>query len=271
MNRELIFRKIGVIISEISEQYGYLSADPEKINPLELELFIANSHFLSEHLVILKKMDESQTLLINQPLIQLSEQNKLIPLVKQSIIKTGTMEVPDGASAAENITEAENLKMRDAQESPQIKVNISEEFVLPVNEFIQTEPEIQKIDPAREFVIDTIKIEKSEEIEINQKIPTLNETLSAGLKNQDLVFKNTSIAVKDLKSMIKLNDKLLFVRDLFNGYSLAYSEAIDLLNRYDNFETADNFLKQNYAVKNKWDEKQSTVEYFYEILNKRFN
>ena len=71
--------------------------------------------------------------------------------------------------------------------------------------------------------------------------------------------------------MIKLNDKLLFVRDLFNGYSLAYSEAIEILNRFDNFETADNFLKQSYAGKNRWSEKQSTVDHCYEILNRRFN
>jgi hypothetical protein len=64
---------------------------------------------------------------------------------------------------------------------------------------------------------------------------------------------------------------LLFVRDLFNGYSLAYSEAIEILNRFDNFESADNFLKQNYLSKNNWAEKQHVADKFYEILNKRFS
>ena len=75
---------------------------------------------------------------------------------------------------------------------------------------------------------------------------------------------------KDLKGLISLNDKLQFVRDLFNGYSLAYTEAIELLDRFDSFEAADNFLKQNYAAKNNWAEKQDVADKFYEILNRRF-
>jgi len=76
--------------------------------------------------------------------------------------------------------------------------------------------------------------------------------------------------VSNLKSAISLNDKLLFIKDLFNGYSLAYSEAIELLNRFDSFEEADNFLKSNYAEKNAWTAKQETADKFYHILQKRF-
>src|SRR5690606_14380455 len=77
--------------------------------------------------------------------------------------------------------------------------------------------------------------------------------------------------VLDIKSAINLNDKLLFIKDLFNGYSLAYSEAIELLNRYDNFAEADAFLQSNYALKNGWAEKPQTVEKLYAILRRRFS
>lgn len=76
--------------------------------------------------------------------------------------------------------------------------------------------------------------------------------------------------VTDLKSAISLNDKLLFIKDLFNGYSLAYSEAIELLNRYDDFASADAFLQANYAQKNNWADKQATVDKLYAIMRKRF-
>lgn len=76
--------------------------------------------------------------------------------------------------------------------------------------------------------------------------------------------------VVDLKSSISLNDKLLFIKDLFNGYSLAYSEAIELLNRYTTFAEADAFLQTNYALKNNWAEKPQTVEKLYAILRKKF-
>ncbi|MGN0004104.1 MAG: hypothetical protein ACI35V_11780 [Sphingobacterium composti] len=75
----------------------------------------------------------------------------------------------------------------------------------------------------------------------------------------------------DLKTAVSLNDKLLYIKDLFNGYSLAYSEAIELLNRFDSFAEADAFLQSNYAVKNGWAEKSQTVEKFYNLLQRKFN
>ena len=44
-----------------------------------------------------------------------------------------------------------------------------------------------------------------------------------------------------------------------------------ILNRFESFESADNFLKQNYSSKNNWAEKQNIADKFYEILNQRFS
>lgn len=77
--------------------------------------------------------------------------------------------------------------------------------------------------------------------------------------------------IKDIKSIINLNDKLMFIKDLFNGYSLAYSEAIELLNRYETFDQADAFLQNNYSEKNSWSSKKETVDKLYVILRKRYS
>ncbi|WP_129717899.1 hypothetical protein [Pedobacter sp. SYP-B3415] len=76
--------------------------------------------------------------------------------------------------------------------------------------------------------------------------------------------------ISDLKQAISLNDKLLFIRELFNGYNLAYSEAIDLTNKMNTFDQADAFLQKNYAAKNNWGSKQLTVDKLYELLRRRF-
>ena len=104
---------------------------------------------------------------------------------------------------------------------------------------------------------------------------SLNERLSAQRKaggsiNPLAAAKNEGDRISDIKSAISLNDKLLFIKDLFNGYSLAYSEAIELLNRYDDFAAADGFLQTNYAQKNNWADKPETVDKLYAILRKRF-
>ncbi|MFC5282690.1 hypothetical protein [Pedobacter alpinus] len=147
---------------------------------------------------------------------------------------------------------------------------------------IKDEPVMEAIkpEPAEPAVVE--KIQQAEVIIQNEATPkiadneikrlTLNEMLSSKLNKTGLGAKNTQSTKKvdDLKAAISINDKMVFIKELFNGYNLAYSEAIEILNRFDNQEAADNFLQKNYAVKNDWESKQSTVNRFYEYLGKKF-
>jgi type IV secretory pathway VirJ component len=56
MNQLDVFNRIGGIIKELNEQYKYLESNPQKLNDLELELFVANAHFLADHAEILSKL-----------------------------------------------------------------------------------------------------------------------------------------------------------------------------------------------------------------------
>ena len=101
--------------------------------------------------------------------------------------------------------------------------------------------------------------------------PTLNEMLASKSSVVNIsTSENGKPVITDLKSAINLNEKLLFIKDLFDGYNLAYSEAIDLVNRMPNFESADRFLQSNYAGKHQWSSKPATVEQLYDLLHQRF-
>lgn len=106
--------------------------------------------------------------------------------------------------------------------------------------------------------------------EILQQQRQANVTSSAPVAASVSQVGTATERITDLKSSISLNDKLLFIKDLFNGYSLAYSEAIELLNRYATFGEADAFLQTNYALKNNWADKPLTVDKLYAILRKKY-
>src|ERR1700754_798126 len=53
-----VFKKIGGILKELNDQYDYLAADSNDLNELELELFVANAHFLKDHAEILRRLHE---------------------------------------------------------------------------------------------------------------------------------------------------------------------------------------------------------------------
>ena len=105
-----------------------------------------------------------------------------------------------------------------------------------------------------------------EPLTINQMISA--QMSKAGARVSDQIHAQP---ISDLKQAINLNDKLLYIKDLFNGYNLAYSEAIDILNRFSTFTEADDFLQSNYASKNHWDSNPATVDKFYVLLRIRFS
>ena len=154
--------------------------------------------------------------------------------------------------------------VRDREMPPQIEA--------PVQPQISFQPEVE--------TTESFNISKgADEIEIplrttsdQEPALTLNQQLAA---QNSKVHPNTKVVnpsngTPDLQALISLNDKLLFVKELFNGYNLAYAEAINILNRYTSFEESEKFLKINYADKNSWQEKPAPAERFYELLRKRF-
>jgi len=299
MNKKEIFKKVGGIISELNEQFEYLSQNPDNLNELELELFAANADFLSDHISILLKLNTGSGEVLKEN--TLSEiKNEEIKSVEPVNIESQKVEVyeeeieevsiPDWKFGIEN----ESVVSFDFEDK-----NTDELFDRPLTEeemrVIDEKTKLKKIPEPEtdiqwdnreelenlqhvisEKPIEIVQVNKieSEAIshdEMESQPLTLNEILSAQSSQNTVSSQFNNRQSKDLKALISLNDKLQFVRDLFNGYSLAYSEAIELLNRFDSFEAADNFLKQNYAAKNSWAEKQDVADKFYEILNRRFS
>ena len=61
MKQQEVFNKIGGIIKEINDQYQYLESIQGQLNDLELELFVANTHFLADHVEVLRKINAQNT------------------------------------------------------------------------------------------------------------------------------------------------------------------------------------------------------------------
>lgn len=317
MKTQDIFRKAGAILSEINEQYEYLSSATENLNDLELELLSANADFFAEHVRVLKKVNAASSAntaavsvplqneepvdqypiesvqIVNTPPPPIDDETEPKPLIKQETPEAYFSFFPQEEPVVEveeeiHLVETEPVSEHELPQEPAPAFRsdkpdtISERPVIPesANEPLLTE-NVAAPEEVTNFVKEEREVfEKEEVINIDDlraaseppKAPTLNELIAAQLThntNAEGGF-NKKPVVTDLKSIINLNDKLTFIKDLFNGYSLAYSEAIEILNRFDSLDAADNFLKTNYASKNNWAAKQATVDKFYELLNRRF-
>ncbi len=304
MNKKEIFKKVAGIIAELNEQYEYLSQDPENLNELELELFAANADFLSDHITILQKLNLNsksnspepsvpEATIAPEPILPEKPAENLIIMENLTIEEEAEITIPEWKfeikeepiqsfdyeeKAAHDLfdrplTEEE---IEVIEQKTQLKAQSEIESEIIVEESAMLEEELPESDLSPEFrVFEEDKtaqpLDTPAETPAEEHPLTMNEILASQTSKNTVSSQFVHRQVRDLKSLINLNDKLLFVRDLFNGYSLAYSEAIEILNRFESFEAADNFLKQNYSSKNGWAEKQNVADKFYEILNKRFS
>jgi len=438
MNQEDIFKKIGQILNELNDQYQYLAQNPEELNELELELFLANASFLTDHVQIVRKLNKkaaqkalpehagvqeetieqepvipvkiveepvaapyADTLPVKKALEEdifkpdnepstfefilnekpssdrfefeeksvdeifdrpLSKEEEQIIAQKQKLRELDSLEselpeedeigpepflvsepvtpaaYPEPLKEPEPVAEPDFLKERvaeqeesdfpkeklseeqepedlpfDQEEEPVTgeekesheeqplpeeqeeetaaiqtptaqQVTAAAEDIKPVYEpaarmelFTPVQPAAEAPAPKPEepFTVPPVsaaapvKEEPAPEGQPKAK-PTLNDILSGNSNTRNFNTGTSRVAVTDLKQAISLNDKMRYIKDLFNGYNLAYAEAIDLLNKMPDFKTADAFLKNNYAVKNNWASKQDTADQFYELLNQRF-
>jgi hypothetical protein len=319
MKQKEVFKKIGGIIQELSDQYQYLKTVEDDLNDLELELFVSNAHFLTDHIEILCKLNLQNKLkrtpLLEKPelpedsAITSSQQKFFEPVVQQmkpSVIraaeKAARLVKSVETKPVEPIEEEDVIPETDLtnttpqetfsliQEEPETirhelimdeadiwddeeyqpenePIAIIEEEATPVvYEIPEPEPFFEPIMPVVETKEEPIVHAESDEI------LTINQKMSSQLSDKTN-SKTDQLAIKpinDIKVAITLNDKLLYVKDLFNGYNLAYSEAIEILNRFESFEEASRFLKTNYVTKNNWDSKPETTEKFYALLKRRY-
>jgi hypothetical protein len=301
MNKKEIFKKVAGIIAELNEQYEYLSQDPENLNELELELFAANADFLSDHITILQKLNHNSKrhstepessaaaeIIRPEPFVRekpaenlIIEDEVTIPEwkfeIKDEAIQTFDYEEKAAHDLFDRPLTEEELEV--IEQKTQLKVQPENDSEIKLEESLEP-GEIEETFPEADLnpvfgIFEKNNIQEpaklTTESDGEEQPLTINEILASQASQSTVSSQFAQRQVKDLKSLINLNDKLVFVRDLFNGYSLAYSEAIEILNRFESFESADNFLKQNYSSKNNWAEKQNVADKFYEILNQRFS
>jgi len=304
MNQGDLFKKIGNILRELQDQYQYLADNPQDLNELELELFLSNADFLTDHIhIVIKSNNLHEVKSIAAPLNNASAEHLAEEIYKPEIPPATLNILNDEAHHQEKFEfeekevnalfnrpltaeEQEIIAQKQAAKNDVDavkKIHQEEEvgpepFLVPQQkEFIKEEPLMVEITKQEPIVVTPItevlvNVEPAPAVSSVPEVParlTLNELL-AGKKVANGNTESAGIEIKDLKQAISLNDKLMFVKDLFHGYNLAYSEVIELLNKMPDLKTADKFLQQNYALKNDWKSKQETVDRFYDLLNRRF-
>lgn len=161
----------------------------------------------------------------------------------------------------------------------------------PVEQPVQAkEPETQKI-------IETLLVEegavslvqKNGQIDMifdpMMEIPTLsqqtkevNDLAGSGESLNDkhrqgkteLVERLKETPVKDLRKAVGINDRFLFINELFRGDENMYERCIKTINSFNIYAEAEYWISRELKVKLGWKEDSETVQHFDQLVKRRF-
>jgi hypothetical protein len=100
-----------------------------------------------------------------------------------------------------------------------------------------------------------------------------NSSLNERLKQSkiDLGDTLTEAPVRDLRKAIGVNDRFLFINELFRGDEAVYERSIKTINSFSIFAEAEYWIQRELKVKHGWDAGNEMVAQFYQLVKRRFS
>ncbi len=109
--------------------------------------------------------------------------------------------------------------------------------------------------------------------EINQLIKDQQPSLNDRLKQDktELAHKLKDAPIKDLRKAIGINDRFVFVNELFRGDEVMYERSIKTINGFHILQEAEYWMNRELKVKLGWSDTKEAVQHFYSLVRRRFS
>jgi hypothetical protein len=133
----------------------------------------------------------------------------------------------------------------------------------PAFELVETKPVEEKTEAE---VITAEDLGPSLHEAIQQSKETLHDIIGKFKSDTSLATKLQNKPISNIKTAVSINDKIMYINELFNGDSKLWDEVIDALNTMDNLDNALTYIDKRFG----WEEENDTIISFLELIYRRF-
>ncbi len=258
---------IGILVKDMRELEELIAEikNRKKYDQLEIEFL----HTRAKALLSLMELLENQG-------IKLPVENEVEEIPVKEEIEPAQEHEPVEEEVVEE-KEKELEKLGDEN----VKEEAKEVFVVE-EEGEKEEKVVAKEEDEKEVVVEVegghVKEEEEiiEEDEEKEEVPkatigeaftsekSLNDMISEKQKNAQNTLSNRPVS--SLKSSIGINDRFLFIRELFDGDGDLYTDTIKSLDKMNSINEAVTFLKNNF----KWKKNETSLK-FIDLVKRRFS
>ncbi|MBS1916831.1 MAG: hypothetical protein JST87_11180 [Bacteroidetes bacterium] len=104
---------------------------------------------------------------------------------------------------------------------------------------------------------------------IGNTAESLNDKLKANVEDLAATLKDTPL--RDLKKAIGINDRFVFINELFRGDEAMYERSIKTINNFKILQEAQYWMERELKVKLAWDDDRQITKHFYQLVKRRFS
>jgi len=110
--------------------------------------------------------------------------------------------------------------------------------------------------------------------EINDLIGSSNTSINDKLRQVNPAELGSTLKgspVKELRKAIGVNDRFVFINELFRGDEPMYERSIKTINNFRILPEAEYWMERELKIKLGWDDSREIVQHFYQLVRRRFS
>lgn len=275
-----------MIVEALGEQYEVIEKHKDKIPQIEMDIVMGNIRRLYECFYDLNRLNSGQSVKsiedikpeipkemvdekMVEPIIEKSEPDIFIP--EEEVIPEKVMEEKKEAFTPEIMQFEPEEPVIETSEPVDIwDVEEPKPVVVPEKEK-PAEPPTKPVKPGKKESVDLFSLAEKEIVADKFKEPqkSIHDKIATEKTDKTMADKIGKTSIGNLKTAIGINDKFLFINELFKGDIQEYNKTIDKLNSYSSLEETTIFLEEQ-KEKYRWSEKPDAYQKLEDLIIRKF-
>lgn len=271
MDMNSIKKEISIINEVINEEIEMIFENKGKIPRIELDMLMSNLQKLYEYFYKLQKINEE--LLIKPEAKNTTSNETDTPEIKEKPkLKDKEVEakIEDSTPITKDVPKAKQTQ--DVEETPIIEEKDKPE-IADTEIVDKVQKEVKKFSEAKT----ENKPEKSKKAQREKSTLDLFGESSNTIGDKLRDKKDNSIAasmshnkISSVKKAIGINEKFLFINELFNGNMQEYNQVLDKLDSMKNMTEAASYIDV-LKSKHKWDTEKNPFIQFMDVIKRKYS
>ncbi|MCB2207177.1 MAG: hypothetical protein KQH67_02670 [Bacteroidetes bacterium] len=290
MEKEKLINEIGHTIESIKTHVNRIKSEHYKVHKVDVDLLIEKTRQVYDQLINLDGMQkpfEKKTVEEVEKKIEVitasKEPEQEMPEKKLEEASSSVDEMPevmiDPEEQEEETLVREDEKKASIEETQKhFKPEEQEEetIINVLKKDVPDEKPGEHIKPAADEIIKKVDIPNEKEMRPKSTIDLFSTsaepTLSDRLKKTEqptIADKITKNTINELRKAIGINEKFLFINELFNGDMSRYNKIIDELDQLATLEGANTYMLE-LKIQSQWQDDNEALIKLTELLHRKF-